>query len=215
MPSSTVECPPAIGTGEEWATRRPRSTAVLVSPGKLGPPGAGGIMRFGRGKFETYPLTCMVCGALPATTCRDEDYQELPQVHPSRRMSIGERNWRFRQGWEQPELVERRRKRQAEEKAGLPCSTHGMARGEAGAEGPAESRPDRLVTGGPGLLSPGASRARPAAWLCSAHRGCVIHPLRGGRSGWAATDWEAPAWHAGVCVITGSASAGPKARSGF
>ena len=32
-------------------------------------------------------------------------------------MSIGERNWRFRQGWEPPELVERRRKRQAEEKA--------------------------------------------------------------------------------------------------
>jgi hypothetical protein len=74
-------------------------------------------MRFDRGKFETYHLTCMVCGALPGTTCLDEDYQELAQVHPSRRMSIGERNWRFRQGWEPPELVERRRKRQAEERA--------------------------------------------------------------------------------------------------
>jgi hypothetical protein len=74
-------------------------------------------MRFDRDKFETYHLTCMVCGAPPGTTCLDEDYQELPQVHPSRRMSIGERNWRFRQGWEPPELVERRRKRQAEEKA--------------------------------------------------------------------------------------------------
>jgi hypothetical protein len=59
----------------------------------------------------------MVCGALPGTTCLDEDYQELAQVHPSRRMSIGERNWRFRQGWEPPELIERRRQRQAEEKA--------------------------------------------------------------------------------------------------
>jgi hypothetical protein len=74
-------------------------------------------MRFDQGKFETHHLTCMVCGALPGTTCLDEDYQELARVHPSRRMSIGERNWRFRQGWEPPELVERRRKRRDEEKA--------------------------------------------------------------------------------------------------
>jgi hypothetical protein len=57
----------------------------------------------------------MVCGALPGTTCLDSDYQELPQVHPSRRMSIAERNWRFRQGWEPPELVELRRKRRKEQ----------------------------------------------------------------------------------------------------
>jgi hypothetical protein len=130
-------------------------------------------MRFDRGRFETYHLTCMVCGALPGTTCLDEDYQELPQVHPSRRMSIGERNWRFRQGWEPPELVEQRRKRHAEEKAraALFNPRHGPE-GEAGAEGIAEGRPDRLVTGGRGLPSPGASRAPRAAWLGSAHRGC-------------------------------------------
>ena len=74
-------------------------------------------MRFDRGKFDTYHLTCMFAGRYPGTTCLDEDYQELAQVHPSRPMSIGERNWRFRQGWEPPERVERRRKRQAEEKA--------------------------------------------------------------------------------------------------
>lgn len=113
-------------------------------------------MRFDQGKFETYHLTCMVCGVLPGTTCLDEDYRELPQVHPSRRMSIGERNWRFRQGWEPPELVERRRKRQAEEK-GPGCSVQSATwpGGEAGAEGPAESRPGRLVTDGPGLPNPG------------------------------------------------------------
>ena len=74
-------------------------------------------MRVRQDVFETFHLTCMVCGALPGTTCIDEDYQELPRVHPSRRMSIGERNWRFRQGWEPPELAERRRKRQAREAA--------------------------------------------------------------------------------------------------
>jgi hypothetical protein len=74
-------------------------------------------MRVNQGKFETHHLTCMVCGALPGTTCIDEEYQELAQLHPSRRISIGERNWRFRQGWEPPELVERRQRRRAEEKA--------------------------------------------------------------------------------------------------
>jgi hypothetical protein len=66
--------------------------------------------------FETHHLMCMVCGALPGTTCIDGD-QELAQVHPSRRMSIAERNWRSRNGWEPPELVERRRERRAEEAA--------------------------------------------------------------------------------------------------
>jgi hypothetical protein len=64
-------------------------------------------------KFEAYHLTCMVCGALPGVTCVDDD-QERAEVHPSRRMSIAERNWRSRNGWEPPELVERRRRRQAE-----------------------------------------------------------------------------------------------------
>jgi hypothetical protein len=41
--------------------------------------GWGESMRFDQGKFETYHLTCMVCGAPPGTTCLDEDYQELPQ----------------------------------------------------------------------------------------------------------------------------------------
>ncbi len=72
-------------------------------------------MRVCQGNSETYHLTCMVCGALPGTTCIDSDYKELAQVHPSRRMSIQERNWRFRQGWEPPELVEQRRRRQAKE----------------------------------------------------------------------------------------------------
>jgi hypothetical protein len=64
-------------------------------------------------KFETHHLTCMVCGALPGITCVDGD-QERAEVHPSRRLSIAERNWRSRNGWEPPELVERRRARQAE-----------------------------------------------------------------------------------------------------
>jgi len=65
-------------------------------------------------KFETRHLTCIVCGALPGATCVD-GYQERAEVHPSRRMSIAERNWRSRNGWEPPELIDRRRRRQAEE----------------------------------------------------------------------------------------------------
>ena len=60
---------------------------------------------------ETHHLMCMVCGAPPGTTCIDRDFQELPQVHPSRRMPISERNWRSRQGWEPPELVQQQRTR--------------------------------------------------------------------------------------------------------
>jgi hypothetical protein len=52
-------------------------------------------------------------------TCVD-GAQEQPKVHPSRRMSIAERNWRVRNGWEPPELVERRRSRRAEETARAP-----------------------------------------------------------------------------------------------
>jgi hypothetical protein len=58
--------------------------------------------------FETHHLMCMVCGALPGTTCLDEDLRELELVHPSRRLTIAERNWRTRNGWEPPELAERR-----------------------------------------------------------------------------------------------------------
>lgn len=74
-------------------------------------------MRVDRDGFEIHHLICPVCGALPGTTCLDNDYQELAQVHPSRRMSIGERNRRFQQGWEPPELVEQRRQRRAAEAA--------------------------------------------------------------------------------------------------
>ena len=73
-------------------------------------------MRVRQDKLETHHLTCMVGGALPDTTCIDED-QARAQIHPSRRMSIAERNWRSGHGWEPPELVKRRRKRRAEEAA--------------------------------------------------------------------------------------------------
>lgn len=59
-------------------------------------------------EFETYHLTCPVCAALPGTSCIDEEYQEMPRIHPSRRMSIAERNRRTATGWEPPELAERR-----------------------------------------------------------------------------------------------------------
>lgn len=68
-------------------------------------------MRARQDESETHHLMCMVCGALPGTTCIDSDFQELPQVHPSRRMTISERNWQSRQGWEPPELVEQQRAR--------------------------------------------------------------------------------------------------------
>jgi hypothetical protein len=59
-------------------------------------------------EFETYHLTCPVCCALPGTSCIDEDYQELARVHPSRRVSITERNQRRdASGWEPPELAAR------------------------------------------------------------------------------------------------------------
>jgi hypothetical protein len=66
-------------------------------------------MRWRRGdEPETYHLTCPVCGALPGTSCI-EDFQELERVHPSRKMSVDERNRRHAAfGWEPPELAERR-----------------------------------------------------------------------------------------------------------
>jgi hypothetical protein len=77
-------------------------------------------MRFRPDGFEIHHLICMVCGALPGTTCIDDDYQELAEVHPSRRVSIQERNRRFAEGWVPPEVAERRRKRQARELARAP-----------------------------------------------------------------------------------------------
>jgi hypothetical protein len=63
-------------------------------------------------EFETYHLTCPVCAALPGTSCIDEEYQELARVHPSRRVSVAERNRRRdASGWEPPELAERRLRR--------------------------------------------------------------------------------------------------------
>jgi hypothetical protein len=72
---------------------------------------------------ETYHLTCPVCGALPGTSCI-ENYPELDRVHPSRRMSVAERNRRHAAtGWEPPELTERRlRERGAGDEAASQCS---------------------------------------------------------------------------------------------
>ena len=72
------------------------------------------------GGSETYHLTCPVCGALPGTSCL-EDYQELERIHPSRRMSVAERNRRHAaSGWEPPELVERRLRERDGEAASAP-----------------------------------------------------------------------------------------------
>ena len=62
------------------------------------------------GHFETHHLTCPVRWALPGTSCIDEEYHELVIVHPSRRLSVAERNRRCANGWEPPELAERRRR---------------------------------------------------------------------------------------------------------
>ena len=45
-------------------------------------------MRAQHNECETHHLTYPVCGALPGTACVDSDFQELPEVHPSRRMSM-------------------------------------------------------------------------------------------------------------------------------
>lgn len=79
-------------------------------------------MRDQRNESETYHLMCMVCGALPGMTCVDSDFHELPQVHPSRRISISERNWRSLQGWEPPELLEQRRTLSTTSNPGLASS---------------------------------------------------------------------------------------------
>jgi hypothetical protein len=71
------------------------------------------------GEFEIYHLTCPVCGALPGTSCL-EDYQELERIHPSRRISVAERNRRHAaSGWEPPELTERRLKERGAETASV------------------------------------------------------------------------------------------------
>jgi hypothetical protein len=60
-----------------------------------------------RDGLEIHHLMCPVCGALPGTTCVEEN-QERESVHPSRRMSIAERNLRSAAGWVPPELAARR-----------------------------------------------------------------------------------------------------------
>jgi hypothetical protein len=52
---------------------------------------------------EVHHLSCPACGVLPGTTCI-QDGQELERVHPSRRLSIAERNRRSAEGWLPPEL---------------------------------------------------------------------------------------------------------------
>jgi hypothetical protein len=63
-------------------------------------------MRFD-GDLEVHHPVCPVCGALPGTTCV-QDGQKRDQVHPSRRLSIAERNRRSVRGWIPPELAARR-----------------------------------------------------------------------------------------------------------
>jgi hypothetical protein len=89
-------------------------------------------MRFRADGLEIHHLTCMVCGALPGTTCIDDDYQELAQVHGSRRVSIEERNRRFTEGWAPPEVEERRRKRLARELARAPLFDPRLGSGAEG-----------------------------------------------------------------------------------
>ncbi len=63
---------------------------------------------------EIHQLMRMVCGALSDKTCLDEDLRELPEVHPSRRLTIADRNWRpHRNGWEPQELAELRERQAA------------------------------------------------------------------------------------------------------
>ena len=103
------------------------------------------------GEFETYHLTCPVCGALPGTSCL-EYYQELERVHPSRRMSVAERNRRYAaSGWEPPELVERRlRQRDAEASSAPPPGPRPEAMART------EDRRPRVICPEP-RLSPGRS----------------------------------------------------------
>ena len=86
------------------------------------------------GATGTYHLTCPVCGALPGTSCL-EDYQELEQIHPSRRVSVAERNRRQADsGWEPPELAERRPRERDAEAANTP-PPHPGPRARTGAAG--------------------------------------------------------------------------------
>jgi len=51
--------------------------------------------------------------ALPGAACVDSDFHELLEAHPSRRMTISERNWRNQQGWQPPELAGREKQEAA------------------------------------------------------------------------------------------------------
>ncbi|WP_149264385.1 hypothetical protein [Actinomadura sp. K4S16] len=61
-------------------------------------------------EYPTWHLMCPVCGALPGTSCV-QDGQEQRALHPSRRLSIQERNRRAAAGWVPPELAVRRAQR--------------------------------------------------------------------------------------------------------
>ena len=113
-------------------------------------------MRSRRGdEPETYYLTCPVCGALPGTSCI-EDYQELARVHPSRRMSVAERNRRHAAtGWEPPELAGLRLRERGT--GGTALSPHGAGTAPGGrpAQGaepcgePGTARPSATPAPGP------------------------------------------------------------------
>src|ERR1039457_462296 len=78
-------------------------------------------------EFETHHLTCPVRGSLPGTTCVDSDFHELPEVHPSRRMTISGRNSGCsrdgsRRSWPESSIGGKGRKLHC-----LRCSTRGCA----------------------------------------------------------------------------------------
>lgn len=54
---------------------------------------------------ETHHLMCTVCGTMPGTVGPGGDVRELAEVHPSRRLTIAERDWRTRNGWERSGLA--------------------------------------------------------------------------------------------------------------
>jgi hypothetical protein len=126
-------------------------------------------MRSSRGpEPETYHLTCPVCGALPGTSCI-EDYQELERVHPSRRMSVAERNRRHAAtGWEPPELAERRvRERAAEGTGRRPVSSPGPGHGPAAVVPAPRREPDPVAD------NAAASAGVPAAGRASCGTSCI------------------------------------------
>ena len=58
--------------------------------------------------YELLQLMCMGCSTVPGTKCLDEDLRELPEVHPTQRLTIAEQHWQTHNGWVPLKLVERR-----------------------------------------------------------------------------------------------------------